>query len=153
MSTILNELENKQILNNPGWGGVFDVTSDMTNEALGLYTMTYAAGGKGAELHYHKKMLEIFNVLEGSISVFINNEWRTVNVGGTVIIPPLTIHGFRPLKDIGCKIQILFTPNIKREEFFLGFNLRTNCSDQEKYEFWAKYDQYPPETLRGQYEK
>lgn len=149
MSTILNELSHKQTLDNPGWSGVFDVTSNMTNQALGLYTMSYAAGAKGAELHYHKKMLEIFNVLEGSISVYINGEWKIVEVGGTVIIPPLTIHGFKPLADRGCKIQILFTPNIKREEFFLGFNLRTNASDKEKYEFWAKYDQYPPETLEG----
>lgn len=148
MSTILNELENKQTLNNSGWSGIFDVTSDMTNQALGLYTMTYAAGAKGADLHYHKKMLEIFNVLEGSISVFINGEWRTVHTGGTVIIPTLTVHGFRPLPKIGCKIQILFTPNIKREDFFLGFNLRTNVSDEEKYEFWAQFDQYPPETLQ-----
>lgn len=148
MTTILKEIKDKQTLDNPGWGGVFDVTSDMTNSALGLYTMIYAAGAKGAELHYHKKMLEIFNVLEGAISVYINNEWKTVHAGGTVIIPPLTIHGFRPLPDTACKIQILFTPNIKREEFFLGFNRRTNVTDKEKYEFWAQYDQYPPETLK-----
>lgn len=149
MNTILNELNSKQSLNNPGWEGVFDVTSEMTNQKLGLYTMTYAANGNGAELHYHKLMLEIFNVLEGSISVFINGEWKTVNTGGTVIIPPLTVHGFKPLHDVGCKIQILFSPNIKREDFFLGLAHRSNVSDKDKYEFWAKYDQYPPHTLEA----
>lgn len=125
------------------------MTSEMTNQKLGLYTMTYAANSRGAELHYHKLMLEIFNVLEGAISVFINNEWRTVNTGDTVIIAPMIVHGFRPLSEVGCKIQILFSPNIKREDFFLGFGLRTNVSDKEKYEFWAKYDQYPPHTLEA----
>lgn len=149
MKTILNELQNKQSLIHPGWSGVFDVTSEMTAQKIGLYTMVYAAGASGAELHYHKLMMEIFNVLEGSISVFINGEWKTIHSGATVIIPPMTVHGFKPMSDIGCKIQILFTPNIKREDFFLGFNKRSNVSDKEKYEFWAKYDQYPPETLEA----
>lgn len=147
MNTILKEAKDKYQLENPGWGGVFDVTSELTGQKLGLYTMDYAAGAKGAEPHYHKKMLEIFNVLEGAISVLINGEWKVVEAGGTVIIPVLTVHGFKPLSERGCKIQILFTPNIKREDFFLDFHKYANASDKEKYEFWTKYDQYPPETL------
>ncbi|HEX7676094.1 MAG TPA: cupin domain-containing protein [Bdellovibrio sp.] len=146
MSTVLKEAQKKQVLQNLGWGGVFDVTSDITRGALGLYTMTYAAGTEGAEPHFHKKMIEIFNVLEGAMSVLINGEWRVVEAGGTVIIPTMTIHGFKPLEDRSCKIQILFTPNMKREEFFLDFHLYSNATDKEKYEFWAKYDQYPPQS-------
>ena len=146
MSTTLKQAQDKQTLQNPGWGGVFDVTSDVTQGALGLYTMTYAAGANGAAPHYHKKMMEIFNVLEGAMSVLVNGEWRVVEAGGTVIIPTMIIHGFKPLPDRGCRIQILFTPNVKREDFFLDFHRYVNASDKEKYEFWAKYDQYPPET-------
>lgn len=146
MSTILKEAKDKQTLQYPGWGGVFDVTSDLTQGSLGLYTMSYAAGAKGADPHYHKKMTEIFNVLEGAMSILVNGEWRVVEAGGTVVIPTMIIHGFKPLNDRSCKIQILFTPNMKREEFFLNFPQYVNASDQEKYEFWAKYDQYPPQT-------
>lgn len=146
MTTTLNHLQDKRTIHNSSWSGRFDVTSDLTDSTLGLYTMTYEAGSAGAAPHYHKKMLEIFNVLEGAISVLINNEWRTVKAGDTVIIPTMTIHGFTPLQDQRCTIQILFSPNIRREEFFLDFNKYAQVSDQEKYEFWARYDQHPPET-------
>lgn len=147
MKAILKRIEDKAQLKNPGWQGVFDVTSDVTNSVLGLYTMRYEAGAKGAEPHYHKKMMEIFNVLEGAVSVLVNGQWQVLEQGETAIIPTLTVHAFKPLSDRGCKLQILFTPNIKREEFFMDFHKYANASDQEKYEFWAKYDQYPPETL------
>lgn len=147
MKAILKRLTDKGQINNPGWQGVLDVTSDVTGEALGLYTMKYAAGSKGAEPHYHKKMMEIFNVLEGAVSVLANGEWVVLEQGETAIIPTFTVHAFRPLADRGCTLQILFTPNIKREEFFLDFPKYANASNKEKYEFWAKYDQYPPETL------
>ena len=147
MKAILKRNVDKGQINNPGWHGVFDVTSDVTSCALGLYTMDYAAGAKGADPHYHKKMMEIFNVLEGAISVLANGEWIILEQGETAIIPTRTVHAFRPLPDRGCKLQILFTPNIKREEFFIDFHKYANASDTEKYEFWAKYDQYPPETL------
>lgn len=147
MKAILKRLGDKGQINNPGWQGVLDVTSDITNNALGLYTMKYAAGAKGAEPHYHKKMMEIFNVLEGAVSVLANGEWIILEQGETAIIPIKTVHAFRPLPDRGCTLQILFTPNIKREEFFLDFPKYANASPKEKYEFWAKYDQYPPETL------
>ena len=146
MSTTLKEANDKQTLQNPGWNGIFDVTSDTTQGTLGLYTMSYAPGANGALPHYHKKMMEIFNVLEGAISVLINGKWRTIEAGSTVVIPTMTIHGFKPLADRSCKIQILFTPNMKREDFFLDLHLYANASDKEKYEFWAKYDQYPPQT-------
>lgn len=147
MSATLKQVQDKQTLQNPGWSGVFDVTSDLTDASLGLYTMSYAAGANGAEPHYHKKMLEIFNVLEGAITILINGDWRVVTAGETVVIPTMTIHAFKPLVDRGCKIQILFTPNIKREDFFLNFHLYAGASDKDKHEFWAKYDQYPAREL------
>lgn len=147
MSTILKRVQDKQTLQNPGWSGVFDVTSDLTQGSLGLYTMSYSAGAKGADPHFHKKMTEMFNVLEGAITILVNGEWRRVEAGGTVVIPTMTVHGFKPLADRGCKIQILFTPNIQREGFFLNYHLYANANDKEKYEFWAKYDQYPPGDL------
>ncbi len=147
MAALLKKAEDKRRIHNPGWEGALDVTSDLTSGSLGLYTMTYAAGSNGAQPHYHKKMTEIFNVLEGAISILVNNEWTVVEAGGTVIIPVLTVHAFKPLIDRSCRIQILFTPNIKRENFFLDFHLYANAPDQEKYAFWEKYDQYPPETL------
>lgn len=148
MKAMLFEAAAKQKVQNPNWTGSFDVTSEQTLGALGLYTMNYLAGGKGAEPHFHKKMTEIFNVLEGAVSFLINGKWQDVEAGGTLIIPTMTVHAFKPLSDRNCKIQILFTPNMKREDFFLDFHRYTNASDQEKYEFWAKYDQYPPGDLK-----
>ena len=147
MKAILKKDTEKTQISNRNWRGTFDLTSDITLGSLGLYTMTYDAGGKGAEPHYHKIMKEFFNVLEGAVSVLINGEWQVVEAGSSVVIPPMVVHGFKPLQERGCKIQILFTPNIQRENFFLDFHLYENASDKEKYEFWAKYDQYPPEVL------
>lgn len=148
MKAMLLEAVTKQRVQNPNWNGVFDVTSDLTLGTLGLYTMNYAAGGRGAEPHFHKKMTEIFNVLEGAVNILINGEWQIVEAGGTAVIPTMTIHAFKPLSDRDCKIQILFTPNMKREEFFLDFHLYANASEKAKYEFWARYDQYPPGELK-----
>lgn len=71
---------------------------------------------------------------------------RVLEAGDTVVIPTMIVHAFKPLQDRSCKIQILFSPNIKREDFFLNFHRYTNATDKEKYEFWDRYDQYPPET-------
>lgn len=147
MKAILKRLEEKGTTQNNKWNGVFDVTSDVSGNQIGLYTMNYQAGSKGADMHFHKKMMEIFNVLEGQIEVFVNGFWEILNAGDTVVIPTRTIHAFRPLQTIDCKLQILFTPNMKREEFFTDFHLYVNASDKERYEFWAKYDQYPPELI------
>lgn len=132
-----------------GWKATFDVTSDNSNNNLGLITMDMNAGASGALPHFHKVMLEVFNVLDGAVSILVNDRENIVTAGSTVIIPPFTIHGFTPLKDTGAKMQILFSPNIKREDFFLNFYLHSQASAEGQYNFWAQHDQYPPHLLNN----
>lgn len=110
-------------------------------------TMDMQAGASGALPHFHKIMLEVFHILDRAVSILWNDRENIVTTGSMVIIPPHTIHGFTPLQDTGVKMQILFSPNIHREEFFRNFHLYSNASEEERYGFWAKYDQYPPHLL------
>jgi mannose-6-phosphate isomerase-like protein (cupin superfamily) len=43
-------------------------------------------------LHYHQKLTEIYHVMRGSLTIFLNGKSRTLNFGDLIKIPPKTIH-------------------------------------------------------------
>nr|WP_243850493.1 cupin domain-containing protein [Modestobacter marinus] len=80
-----------------------------------------APGGSGPGPHLHRTFSESFHVLEGSLAVLANGEWTTAHAGDLVYVPRSGVHGFRSVgPDVGARFQILFTPDIPREEYFTG---------------------------------
>lgn len=58
--------------------------------------------------HHHKKMIEIFYVLEGAIDFVFDDERVTVTKGRTVNVPPNVWHGVHTEK--GATLLTIFSP-------------------------------------------
>ncbi len=58
--------------------------------------------------HVHKKMVEIFYMLDGEVEFRFDDETVTVTTGTTVIVPALLWH--EVASDAGAKLLTIFTP-------------------------------------------
>lgn len=56
--------------------------------ALGLHVTSIC----GADPHYHKKMTEVYYVVEGSGQMELDGELRDVEPGTAILIPPGVVH-------------------------------------------------------------
>jgi quercetin dioxygenase-like cupin family protein len=79
--------------------------------------------GGGPPLHVHHREDEIFLVVEGHISYYVNGEWTQVAPGGVVYLPRGTEHGFRNVGETPSRHWIITTPS-GFEVFF------SRCADE-----------------------
>lgn len=129
----------------------FKVTSELTNDQLGVYTIKLAPRAIGAKLHYHRFMDETFIVQSGTLTIFAGAPAKRHDAGpGTVIYAPrMTPHGFQNDTDEEVALTLLFNPSQKREGFFRGLNetLSEQPIDPGKYlKLYNKYDSFPVDT-------
>ncbi len=74
----------------PGWQGRFFHAEHMT---FALYEIADGA----APLHeHHHEQEEVWNVVEGELTITVDGESRTVKAGSAVVVPPLTPHSVTP---------------------------------------------------------
>jgi mannose-6-phosphate isomerase-like protein (cupin superfamily) len=59
------------------------------------FEITMAPGALGPPKHFHPRQEESWNVLEGELSVFVDDGWRTLGEGESLLIPPDTVHTLR----------------------------------------------------------
>ncbi|MDD7886202.1 cupin domain-containing protein [Flavivirga sp. 57AJ16] len=135
-----NELNiNEMILN-------FKITSNETNDQLGIYKITLPPKSIGAKLHYHRFMDETFMVTEGIVTIEAGTEEYKGDVGTIVYVPRLTPHAFRNDTNKPASITLIFNPAQKREGFFKGLyeTLNETPINPEKYlKLYNKYDSFP----------
>ena len=79
--------------------------------------------GGGPPLHVHHREDEIFLVVEGRISYYVNGEWTEVEPGGVVYLPRGTPHGFRNVGETPSRHWIITMPS-GFEVFF------SRCADE-----------------------
>ena len=79
--------------------------------------------GGGPPLHVHHREDEIFLVVEGRISYYVNGEWTEVEPGGVVYLPRGTAHSFRNAGDTPSLHWTITTPS-GFEVFF------SRCADE-----------------------
>lgn len=51
--------------------------------------------GSGSIIHYHPRQEETYRVLEGTLEVFRDGQWRAVQAGESLTVPQGAVHGFR----------------------------------------------------------
>ncbi len=122
------------------------LTSEDTNDQLGIYEVNLEPGAIGAKPHYHRFMDETFIVNEGVLTVWVGDKEKEVCAGTLVYVPRLTPHGFRNAHDQKAIVTLIFNPGEKREGFFKGLNqiLTTNPIDPGAFlKLYNKYDSYP----------
>lgn len=54
-----------------------------------------AAPGSGTMIHFHPNQEETYQVLDGSLEVFLDGRWRAVPAGDSLTVPRGAVHGFR----------------------------------------------------------
>ena len=79
--------------------------------------------GGGPPLHVHHREDEIFLVVEGRISYYVNGEWTEVEPGGVVYLPRGTAHSFRNAGDTPSRHWTITAPS-GFEVFF------SRCADE-----------------------
>ena len=68
----------------------------------------------GARLHYHKRATELYYVLEGEGSVFLDGEEHPVRRGSLAHIPPGVVHGAKGRM----RVLVVGIPDISDEDLF-----------------------------------
>jgi quercetin dioxygenase-like cupin family protein len=92
-------------------GGTLTVMSDVTPP------------GGGPPLHVHHGEDELFLVIEGQISYFVDGNWTEVGVGGAVYLPRGAVHTYKNVGTTPSRHWILTTPS-GFETFF------ARCADE-----------------------
>jgi mannose-6-phosphate isomerase-like protein (cupin superfamily) len=59
------------------------------------FEITMAPDAQGPPKHFHPRQEEAWKVLEGELSVFVEDGWRTLGEGESLSIPPTTVHTLR----------------------------------------------------------
>ena len=153
-----DQLENKATVVRPNEGETFEmnglsftfkVTSEISNDQLGVYEIVLDPGAIGAKLHYHRFMDETFVVTQGTLTIQTIDKDIAATQGTVVYAPRMTPHGFKNDTDGIVKLLLIFNPSQKREGFFRGLNetLSEVSIDPKKYlKLYNKYDSYPVDT-------
>lgn len=153
-----DKLENKASIIQPNEGEklelstiaiTFKVTSEMSNDQLGVYEITLPPMAIGAKLHYHRFMDETFIVNQGELTMQVGKEEYKAKPGTVAYVPRFTPHGFKNDTDKTVKLTLIFNPSQKREGFFKGLyeTLNEVPIDPEKYlKLYNKYDSFPVDT-------
>lgn len=130
---------------------LFKITSEDSNDRLGVYEVTIAPGKTGAQLHYHRYMDETFIITQGTLTVQLSEHEENVAAGGVVYVPRFTPHGFRNNTEEPVKLILVFNPAQKREGFFEGLYEVTQEDpvDPDKFlSLYHKYDSCPVDSRR-----
>jgi len=61
----------------------------------------------GAPPHLHEHMTESFYMLEGTIEVLLDGEWRQAHRGDFILIPPQTVHAYRNSTDQPARFLVM----------------------------------------------
>ncbi|MCE7996230.1 MAG: cupin domain-containing protein [Roseivirga sp.] len=153
-----DQLEDKAVIFHPNEGESFNangmtltfkVTSELSNDQLGVYEVVLAPRAIGAKLHYHRFMDEVFIVNQGTLTLQLRDSKHQINPGAIAYAPRFTPHGFRNDTDQEVRLTLIFNPSQKREGFFRGLRqtLATTPIDPEKYlKLYNKYDSFPVDT-------
>lgn len=124
----------------------FKVTSELSNDQIGIYKISLPAMAIGAKPHYHRFMDETFIVDKGILTLQVGKEEIKANPGTVVYVPRFTPHGFKNDTNSAVELTLIFNPSQKREGFFRGLHETLNDVpiNPEKYlKLYNKYDSFP----------
>ncbi|MGF1515145.1 MAG: cupin domain-containing protein [Elainellaceae cyanobacterium] len=125
----------------------FKVTGHETHGHFGLFEFTMPPETSGASPHVHKKLTELFYVLEGEVELSLNGDRHRAVPGTLMRVPENMPHGFSNPGPVQARMLIMFCPADSREKYFEGLaELMRNGrepSQEELLDLMHRFDQYP----------
>ena len=147
-SSVLNPKDG-ETLNLNGISVTFKVTSELSNNQLGVYEIKLPPKTIGAKLHYHRFMDETFIVNKGILTIEAGDKTYRGEPGTVAYIPRFTPHGFRNDTDENVHLLLIFNPSEKREGFFKGLHETLSevpVNPKKFLKLYNKYDSFPVNT-------
>jgi mannose-6-phosphate isomerase-like protein (cupin superfamily) len=108
------------VLHGPGQGEVLEMgpnhleikaTGAETNGTFFLSETTVQAGFPGPPPHVHERLVDMFYVLEGAVTVLLGEEEHRAGPGTFVCASPGTVHTFRNDGDVPARFLNFNTPS------------------------------------------
>lgn len=131
----------------------YKVTSDQTDDRLGIYEITLAPRTIGATPHFHRVMTEVFHVASGALTLLVGEKEMVAEAGAIVRVPPATVHAFANRGGEPAVFMLSFVPALGREGFFEGLAALSQggrMSDREAVrDLLQRYDQEPVQGVPG----
>jgi len=143
-ATIIRSTEKKGMQTNYS-EYIFHLSSYPVNGSIGVFEGRFRETTMRYNLHYHKKMTELFTVTKGEFYFILDNKEYVLQKDDTAVISPMIVHGFKP-KLPNSRLQFIFTNTDDRESFFTNLakivNGETVLSEDELEAFYNSHDQY-----------
>jgi len=89
---------------------IFKADEAETNEAYCVSEWWLEPNSDGPGAHKHDENVEVFYVLEGTISMLIGDEWISADKGTFIRIPANTMHDFKNDTDAKTGVLNFFIP-------------------------------------------
>lgn len=86
------------------------VRSEMTNGGLTLIETTVEPHFKGFDLHTHSRITETFYVLEGTLTVRMDEATIEIKPGGMILVPPGVWHTYWNATDEPIRYLLFISP-------------------------------------------
>jgi mannose-6-phosphate isomerase-like protein (cupin superfamily) len=81
------------------------------------FEITMAPNAQGPPKHFHPRQHESWRVLEGELSVFVDDRWRTLSEGESLSIPPGTVHTLRNRSSGAVRLRDVHEPALDFQEY------------------------------------
>jgi mannose-6-phosphate isomerase-like protein (cupin superfamily) len=122
----------------------FKATGNDTHGHFGLFEWTMSPGTPGPSPHIHKKLIEMFYVVEGGVELLLDRRRVLAPPCTFMLVPEHTPHAFSNPGQKQSKMLIMFCPAESREGYFEGLAELTKSGRQpskaEIIELMLKYD-------------
>jgi mannose-6-phosphate isomerase-like protein (cupin superfamily) len=114
----------RQLDFHPGMGMRWEITRSTEETSGELFESThwYDAREPGPLVHVHPNTDDSFEVIEGTLEVCIDGQWRSLQAGEAVTVPAGVPHTFRNASDKPVKVISRIQPAGRSEAFFRGMH-------------------------------
>lgn len=111
----------KRVLDfHPAMGMRWEITRSTEDTAGELFESTqwFDAREPGPNVHLHPSSDDAFTVIDGTLEICIDGEWRTLRAGETATAPAGVPHTFRNASDQTVQVRVTMRPAGRSEAFF-----------------------------------
>jgi mannose-6-phosphate isomerase-like protein (cupin superfamily) len=81
------------------------------------FEISMGPGAMGPPKHFHPRQDESWRVLEGELSVFVDDAWRTLGEGESLSIPPDTVHTLRNRSERVVRFRDVHEPALDFQDY------------------------------------